>query len=259
MAYAAAPELGNGRLPHASNALPRDSRRDQEFRRARGHSRTVTLLKGLLPLTAALILSLYALPSFLKVSIDNGRGQATAKSVTIESGTFIIKEPHVSGANEKGEPYDITATSAKQAAGTPEVMYLEAVRGKMTNQDGKVSILTAPDATHNSKADEIAFDNGVEVNSEGGMSASFEKATAYMKTQAMVSNTPVTVRLHESTINAESMTLYWNESRAIFEGNVRTHIVREPEPAPAGQPAQSAGTQAVDFTARVTGDPNGER
>ena len=66
-------------------------------------------------------------------------------------------------------------------------MYLQAVRGRMTGLDGKVSILTAPDATHNSKADEIAFENGVEVNSDGSMNGSFQKATAYMKTQAMVS------------------------------------------------------------------------
>ena len=60
------------------------------------------------------------------------------------------------------------------------------------------------------------------------MSASLKTATAYMKSQTMISNTPVVVRLHESTIHAENMTLYWGESRAVFEGNVRTHIEREP-------------------------------
>jgi len=33
------------------------------------------------------------------------------------------------------------------------------------------------------------------------------------------------------------MTLYWGESRAIFEGNVRTHIDRQPETAAAGEPS----------------------
>jgi lipopolysaccharide export system protein LptC len=254
MVYAA---LGGGRLPHASSSLPRDSHRDLEFQRARGHSRTVAVLKGALPLMAAFILSLYVLPRFLKVSIDNGRGEATAKSITVEAGTFTIKEPHVAGVTERGEPYDITATSAKQRAGSPEVMYLEAVRGKMTSRDGKLSILTAPDAIHNNKTEEISFENGVEVNQEGGISASFQKATASMKNQAMVSKLPVTIHLHESTINADGLTLYWNESRAIFEGNVRTRIVREPEAASGGQQAGATGTQAVDVTAGVTGDSNG--
>ena len=86
----------------------------------------------------------------------------------------------------------------------------------MTGADGKVSTLTAPDATNNNKAEEIAFDNGVAVTHDGGMSATFQTATAYMKTQTMISKTPVVVRLHESTINAETMTLYWGENRADF-------------------------------------------
>jgi lipopolysaccharide export system protein LptC len=253
MAYAASPELGGGRLPRASSVLPSDARREQEFRRARGHSRTVVLLKGLLPLLAMAILSLYVLPSFLKVSVDGGRGEATAKSITVESGTFVISEPHVTGVTERGEPYDITAISAKQAAMSPDVMHLTTVRGKMTSLDGKVSILTAPDALHNSKAEEIAFENGVEVNHDGGMSASFQKATAHLKKQQMVSQTPVTVRLHESTINAEHMTLYWNEGRAVFEGNVRTHIVRPEETPTSGQPADGSRTDGAAETGNRDG------
>ena len=116
MAYAATPELGDGRLARASRALPRDARRELEFRRARGHSKTVLALKIVLPLTAAAILSLYALPSFLKKSIDNGRGVATVRAVTVAAGSLKMIDPHVRGVSEKGEPYDITADSATQAA-----------------------------------------------------------------------------------------------------------------------------------------------
>lgn len=231
----------------ASGALPRDARRELEFHRARRHSRTVDFLKAGLPLLAALILSLYALPSFLKKSIDNGRGTASVRSVTVEAGSLKMIEPHVKGVTDRGEPYDIVAASAKQAVHNPEVMNLEAVRGKMTGGDGKVATLAAPDATHDSKADEIAFNNGVEVSREGGMSASFKTATAYMKSQTMVSKTPVIVRLHESTIHAENMTLYWGENRAIFEGNVRTHIEREPDAeqqAPSKREPEKAGGDA---------------
>jgi lipopolysaccharide export system protein LptC len=242
MAYAATPELGDGRLARTSRVLPRDSRREQEFRRARGHSKTVIALKISLPLMAALILGLYALPSFLKMSIDHGRGTATVKSVTVAAGSLKMIEPHVRGVNDRGEPYDITADSATQAASSPEIMYLQVVRGKMTGADGKVSTLNAPDATNNNKTEEIAFGNGVTVTHDGGMSAAFQSATAYMKAQTMISKTPVVVRLHESTINAENMTLYWGENRAVFEGNVRTHIEREPD-AVQGQGENAAPPQ----------------
>ena len=151
-------------------------------------------------------------------------------------------EPHVRGVNDRGEPYDITADSATQAASNPELMYLQVVRGKMTGADGKMSTLTAPDATNNNKTEEINFDNGVAVTHDGGMSATFQAATAYMKAQTMISKMPVVVRLHESTINAENMTLYWGENRAVFEGSVRTHIEREPDTAQAEQPEAGSGT-----------------
>ncbi len=259
MAYAAAQDLGDGKRARASRALPRDSRRELEFRRARGHSKTVVALKAVLPLTAALILSLYALPSFLKKSIDNGRGTLTVKSITIAAGSRKMLDPHVTGVNERGEPYDISGDSATQAANNPDVMYLQVVRGKLTGTDGKISTLSAPDATHNSKADEIDFDNGVVVTHDGGMSATFEKAIAYMKRQTMISKTPAVVRLHESTINAENMTLYWGENVAIFEGNVRTHIEREPNTAPAEQPATGAGTIRGEVTIGFTSNSNGMR
>jgi lipopolysaccharide export system protein LptC len=259
MAYAATPDLGDGRLARASRALPRDARREAEFRRARAHSKTVFALKGVLPLMAALILSLYALPSFLKVPVDNGRGTLTARGVAVSSGTFVITDPHVRGVNDRGEPYDITADSTKQAFNSPELMYLSVVRGKMTGADGKVTTLSAPDATHNTKAEEITFANGLTVAHDGGMSATFQTATAFMKGQTMVSKTPVVVRLHESTINAESMTLNWSENRAVFEGNVRTHIEREPETAPAGQAAGEGLGAGASVTVGDTGNPDGTR
>jgi lipopolysaccharide export system protein LptC len=240
MAYAAMPDLGDNAGMRSAKALPHDARRDLEFRRAHRHSRMVVALKAGLPLIVVLIMSLYALPSFLKKSIDNGRGTATVRSVTVEAGSLKMIEPHVRGVNEQGEPYDIIANSAKQATNNADVMYLEVVRGKLTGADGKVSTLSAPDATHNNKAEEITFDNGAVVTRDGGMSATFQTAIAYMKTQTMIAKTPVVVRLHESTINAENMTLYWSENRAIFEGNVRTHIEREPG-EPAGQGPGTAG------------------
>ena len=68
----------------------------------------------------------------------------------------------------------------------------------------------------------------------------------------MISKTPVVVRLHESTINAENMTLYWGENRAVFEGNVRTHIEREPDAAAVGRPGTGTVTGSGEATIGFT-------
>ena len=122
-------------------------------------------------------------------------------------------------------------------------MVLENVRGRMTGQDGKLTTLTAPDAIHNNKAEQMTFNNGVIVKREPDMTATFQTATAFIKQQTVISKTPVIVRLHESTIHAESMTMFWGEQRAIFEGNVRTHLERQAEEASSrrSQPSSAGG------------------
>jgi hypothetical protein len=240
MAYAAIPDRGDNRPVHRTQAPEHDARRAEEFRRARQHSVLVRILKLVLPAVAAGILSLYALPSFLTKSIDDGRGIATVKRVEmITPGSLKMIEPHVKGVNEKGEAYDFTADSATQAAKDADTMYLETVRGKMTGLDGKVSNLTAPNGVHNNKAEEMTFNNGpIFVTRDGGMSATLQTATAFMKEQTVISKTPVVVRLLESTIHAKTMTLHWAEQRAIFVGKVRTHIERTAQPGADGANAR---------------------
>ncbi len=235
MAVAAAPAGGN-RLPiRRPGPQLRDeaAERAREFRRATRHSVLVKALKALLPLLAAGVMSLYALPSLFRVSIDKGRGTATVRAVTLEAGALKMLEPRVKGVNEKNDAYEFIADTATQASRTDETMYLEKIRGRVVGQDGNVTTLTAPDGVHNSKAEEMTFNNGAVVKRENGFSATFKTATAYMKTQMVISHTPVVVRHLESTIHADGMTLFWGEQRAIFEGNVHTHIDRQATEADA--------------------------
>ena len=69
-----------------------------------------------------------------------------------------------------------------------------------------------------------------------------------MKQQTLVSKTPVIVHLHESTINADTMTLHWGDQYAVFEGNVHTHIERQPVQAPPGEPGGHAASKTAAQT-----------
>jgi lipopolysaccharide export system protein LptC len=214
--------------------------RAREFRRARRHSVLVLALKIVLPIGAAGIVSLYLVPAFLTKSIDDGKGTASAKGITIQAGALKMLQPRVKGINDKQDHYEFLADTATQQAKDADVMYLEKVRGKVVSPDGKISTLTAPDGIHNNKTDEMTFNNGVVVTREPAMRGVFKTATAYMKQQMVISKTPVVVYMHDSTIHADGMTMYWGESRAIFEGNVRTHLERTP---PAAAPETAAKEQ----------------
>ncbi len=248
MAFAAAPVGGNNSLARQRGSAQRDDAaiRAREFLRAKRHSVRVGVLKVALPLMAAGICSLYALPSLLRVSIDNGHGTASVRAITLEAGARKMLEPRVKGVNDKNDAYEFVADTATQAAKEADVMYLENIRGRIAGQDGKITTLTAPDGVHNSKADEMTFNNGAVVKREPDLTATFKTATAFMKQQLVISKTPVIVRLSESTIHAETMTMLWGEQRTIFEGNVRTHIERQPaaESANAQGEAQKPAAEA---------------
>ena len=251
MAFATVPSRANKRpTGHAQS----DPGRDREFRIAKHHSVLVRVLKVLLPVMAAGCLSLYVLPYFFRVSIDGGRGTASVRTVTLAAGSLKMLDPHVKGVNERNEPYDFWADSATQASKDADEMYLENVRGHMTGQDGKVTTLTAPNGLHNNKTDQMTFNNGAVVKREPDLTAEFQTATALIKQQTVISKTPVIVRLHESTIHAQSMTMYWGEQRTIFEGNVRTHLERQAgetaSPGAGTQPSAVAGWAAQSAPAR---------
>jgi lipopolysaccharide export system protein LptC len=254
MAIATAPAGGN-KLPVRRRARQASSGqgidRAREFRRAMRHSVRVKVLKVLLPLTAASVLGLYALPSLFVVSIDKGRGEASVRAVTLEAGSLKMLQPRVTGVNDNSDVYEFVADSATQASRTADTMYLEKVRGRVTGHDGALTTLIAPDGVHNSKAEEMTFNNGAVVTRDPDFTATFKTATAFMKKQMVISNTPVIVRLHESTILSDRMTLFWNEQRAIFEGNVRTHIERQADEEvrkePAPQPKAGAADAAIAF------------
>lgn len=228
MAVQAAGRHGRG-APRASSGAIRLRDRSAEFRRAKRHSQVVRLLKVLFPLTCVGIISLYAVPALLTVSIDNGNGQASVETISLEAGALKMVNPRVKGVHDKQGEYDVQAASATQQASNPDILHLETINGVMTSSDGQVTTLTAPGAIFNSKIEEMKFERGLDIVRGPGMSAKFQTATVYIPEQRVVSNTPVIVKLHDSTISAQKLTLYTAEARAIFEGAVKVHLQRQPQ------------------------------
>jgi hypothetical protein len=61
------------------------------------------------------------------------------------------------------------------------------------------------------------------------MSGKLKTATAFFQNHVLISSDPVELSFHDSTIRAQSMTLYTNESRVVFTGDVRVHLERAPK------------------------------
>jgi lipopolysaccharide export system protein LptC len=238
-----------GQMPQRGAAFRRRDR-SAEFRRARRHSTVVRLLKVMLPLASLGILSLYLLPAFLTMRIDGGKGQASVEAITLEQGALKMVNPRVKGVNDKQGAYDVHADSATQEASNPDILHLDKVDGTLTNKQGQVTVLTAPGSVYNSKIEEMTFDRGLLISRKAtGMEAKFKTAIVYVKEQKAISNDPVEVRMDDSTIFSDRLTLYTGDAKAIFEGNVRAHLQRrtpaKAAPSAGADPAHAANP-AID-------------
>lgn len=207
--------------------LPSGGDRTKAFRAAKRHSARVKMLRLLLPFGAVCASALYFLPSRLSVAIKGG--EASIESVEVSSGALKMVNPRMKGVNEKYGVYDIKADHATQQAKNPELMNLTTISAEITSKEGEKTILTAPTGIYQSKQEELTFDNGVVIGGDAGMSGTLKTATAYMQEHKLISHDPVDLAFHDTTIKAQAMTLYTAEARAVFEGNVKVHLVRKPK------------------------------
>lgn len=223
MAIQTAIPRANGRF----RGMPAAGNRIRAFRAAKRHSAIVRTLRFLLPVAVLAIGGLYFRPTQITVQTD--AGEATIQDVTIAKDGLKMINPRIKGVHEKQGQYDIQAEDATQQIKNPELITLNKINGTLTAPSGEKTTLTAPSGIYHSKQEELIFDKGVVVNGEAGMSGKLQYATGYFKKNMLVSNNPVELTFHSSTINAQSMTLYSAENRVIFKGKVKVHLERRKE------------------------------
>lgn len=198
--------------------------RRKAFRAARRHSAFVKVLRVLFPVMALGVASLYFLPSEMVIETDAGR--ASVDSIDISDGGLKMMNPRLQGVHEKHGAYDIRADHATQRVDDPSLITLNTIQGELTAQDGKKTVLKAPSGIFHSKKEELIFNNGLSIAGEAGFRGKLQTATAFFRSNKLVSKDPVDLGFHGSTIKASSMTFHSSEARAIFEGNVRVHLER---------------------------------
>jgi lipopolysaccharide export system protein LptC len=198
--------------------------RAKAFRAAKRHSALVMTLRWILPLSAVAMAGLYFLPSRIEVKV--GDAKVSIKEVDLSGGALKMVNPRMHGVNEKQGVYDVQAAYATQQVGNTDLMYLNTINAEITSKAGEKTTLTAPSGIYARANQELTFDNGVTIGGEAGLAGKLKTATAYMGEHKLISKDPVDLSFHKNTIQADTMTLYTSESRAIFEGRVKVHIER---------------------------------
>ena len=119
---------------------PPHQKRDIESSSQR-HSRRVRQLRIVLPVTAGLLMVVI----FLLIRPNTSNTPISFENAALTNQGVVIQNPVFSDSSENGEPFDLSAASAREDLANPGWVYLDTIRASMTSRENVLIELIAPE------------------------------------------------------------------------------------------------------------------
>lgn len=220
--------------PHKSNGAARwDERFTQSYMsRSRGQSQRETLVKAhrysafvrvmkrALPL-AALALGLAVLGYALQPR-ETGRVTMTFERLgTIENDLAMVN-PRLTGTNDEGLPFVVTAASAVQEGKGAQRVRLENVNAELTLSDGGLLRVRASKGVVDTASRQLEVSGGITFASADGLTAETQSALADLNTGIVSGTSQITATSKFGRITADRFTFNKDSRLLRFDGQVST-------------------------------------
>jgi len=192
---------------------------------AAARSRLVRRLRIALPAAAVVLVAAFILntrsntvdPAFLDDFEDLS---ASAEELRVAS-------PRFTGVDNQGKPFEITARSATQRPGGPDVVELDMPRAVQGENDQK-TVVTAKRGLYRSENNVLELQDGVALEHKIGAETYVLRApaaTVAIKDEVVSSDAGIGGEGQDgSKLNADRMTAYRAEGRVVFEGGVSMRL-----------------------------------
>jgi lipopolysaccharide export system protein LptC len=183
-----------------------------------GYSKFVRLMRFILPLLAIGIIGLVM--SWPKV-------EETMKTIPHEAGMpqnvakNELVEPRYEGADEKNQPFAVTAHRAMQSGQDPDVVLLELPQGESTLNDGTLVKISADKGQYQQKAQKLLLEGNVTLGQSGEYEFRTEKLLLYLKYREAWSDAKVTGKGPAGTLEASGLHATGENNLLIFTGPVK--------------------------------------
>lgn len=208
------------------------------LRTARRHTRTVRLLRVMLPLTAFLVTGvLWAVIVFdpraqLAAQID-------AESLGVSGSRIVMERPRLTGHNQDGKAYEVTAIRAEQNMQKPNEIDLFDLSARIEIRKNGWAELEAVSGHMDTEAQFLELFKRVSIRTDIGERAELSDTRADFAKGEIVTQKPVDIQFTRGTLTADSMHLVNNGQRASFQGRVRMTL--QPDTAaPVAPPPSEA-------------------
>jgi lipopolysaccharide export system protein LptC len=215
--------------------------RDGAFRTAKRHSRRVRVLRWALPAAALgglaiimLVVWLDPLRLYRNLPVEFGRISITDNKLTIEA-------PKLTGFTQDRRPYSVTAESAAQDLGSPNVIELAGILGQVELANRGETEMRAKNGVYDMKLGTLNLSNGIEIGATGGYKVLLQDALVEVRKGRIVTDKPVRAVFPDGTLDAQRVEIFEHGDRVRFGGVVMTF--RMP-PQNSGDTERSSADQA---------------
>ena len=189
---------------------------------ARRYSVFVKFMKGALPV-AALGLGVVVLVYVLQPR-ETGRMALTFERLGRVEGDLAMLRPRLSGTDEDGLPYLVTAASAVQEERGSDRVRLETVVADISVKGGGALHVTATKGVVDTKLHLLDVSGGIHVSSQDGYDARTESAKADLKAGTLHGESHIEAVGKLGRITAERFALNRETRQLRFSGNVQMLI-----------------------------------
>ncbi|CDZ26386.1 LPS export ABC transporter periplasmic protein LptC [Neorhizobium galegae] len=195
--------------------------RADAYQAALAHSAIVRRLKILLPILAGVISAAFIGVSIIRAYLPENLSIENAR---IENGKIVMERPAISGRNQDGISYSMTATRALQDIKNSNMITLEDVKAAVPVNDDVIARVTAIAADFDRGTDMLDLNSPFDVNLSNGITARFKSAHLDINAGVMESPEHVDISMKEGSIVAESLKITDKGRTITFKGQVRVHL-----------------------------------
>ncbi|MCO6049454.1 LPS export ABC transporter periplasmic protein LptC [Mesorhizobium sp. RP14(2022)] len=215
------------------------------FRRARAHSRTVHLLRWLLPVLACLVAAVFIYFSYSSIPAEI---TVQAENSSVSDGKLVMANPKVDGFTREELPYSMTAARAVQELAKEDLVELQEINALLPVDAEQTALIKAAKGVYDRVKNTLtikAEDNatGVRIETSDGTVANLRDVSVDVGKSTMQASGRVEIEREDASISADKLSVSENGKLFVFENKV--HMVIKPsQKKPSG--ADGAATDGTN-------------
>ncbi|HEX4077854.1 MAG TPA: LPS export ABC transporter periplasmic protein LptC [Rhizomicrobium sp.] len=213
-----------GRAPMVRSSRDWGARVRANARQTKRYSRFVAIMKRALPLTAAALVAAVLVYALQPRQESSRRVAMTFQRLGIVNDDLAMMKPKLTGTDDEGEPYVVTADEAIQDAHDAKRATLKDVEGDITLKDGHWIATTAPGGLLDARNRRLALAGSIAVYSDSGFELHTTAASVDMRSAIIIGNRAVAGQGPTGTFRADRFKIDRRARLVFLYGNVHMTI-----------------------------------